>query len=338
MTDRSVGAPFKTMKLALCLVVATYLVVDLSVWHGPLDHWVNARLDAAHHVVARVGGQAISDEDLDHATQEVLFRRGEDWGKLDVEAKDKARKEVLQQLTDRLLVRAATLAEATPLHPAKGVEQELQLFIKQFPLDTDYPARLPLQQVTEVGLRARMQAALDDQAWIERQIAPQLNAVTEAEARAWFEAHREQLIVPERFHAAHLFLEGHEPKKTDREPEIRELYRQITTGEVSFEALIAKASEDDHTKMQGGDLGWFSRERMPKDFMAAVTALQLGRMSQPVHTWLGWHVIKLIEKKPARAPMFEEVEEEVLARLRNERREAAVEALLLKLRDVENTR
>ena len=45
------------MKLALCLLVAGYLVVDLCMWHGPLDRWVNTRVDAAHHVVARVQGQ-----------------------------------------------------------------------------------------------------------------------------------------------------------------------------------------------------------------------------------------------------------------------------------------
>jgi parvulin-like peptidyl-prolyl isomerase len=51
-----------------------------------------------------------------------------------------------------------------------------------------------------------------------------------------------------------------------------------------------------------------------------------------VHTWLGWHVIKLIEKKPARVPAFEEVRDEVLEMLRNEKREVAVRALLDRLR------
>jgi len=318
------------MKLALCLLVAGYLVVDLCVWHGPLDRWVNARMDAAHHVVARVRGQPITEEDLDHATQEDLFRRGEDWSKLDAQARDKARKEVLLRLIDGALIRAARLAGTAPPSPANSVNEELRMFIKQFPLDTDYPARLPLQQITEAGLRARMQAANDDQAWIEKQIEPQLAAITESSARTWFESHREQLGVPERFHAAHLFLEGHEPKKPEREPEIRELYRQIVGRAASFEELVAKASEDERTKTLGGDLGWFSRERMPQDFMKAVVAMQPGQISQPVHTWLGWHVIKLIEKKPARVPGFEEVKDEVLARLRNERRDEAVRELLLR--------
>ena len=289
------------MKLALCLLVAGYLVVDLCMWHGPLDRWVNTRVDAAHHVVARVQGQPITEEDLDHATQEDLFRRGEDWTKLDALARGKAHQEVLLRLIDGALIRAARLAGTATPSPANAVNEELRLFIKQFPLDTDYPARLPLQQLTE------------------------------SSARSWFESHREQLAVPERFHAAHLFLEGHEPKKPEREPDIRELYRQIVGRAASFEELVAKASEDERTKTMGGDLGWFSRERMPQDFMKAVVAMQPGQISQPVHTWLGWHVIKLIEKKPARVPAFEEVKDEVLARLRNERRDEAVRELLLRL-------
>lgn len=313
------------MKIALCLLVAAYLMADVCLWHGPLDQWINARMDASHHVVARVQGLPLSDEELDHATREVLFRLGVDWATLDAAAQDEARTEVLPQLVEGLRLRAACLG--APAHPAKGVDEELRLFIKQFPLDSDYPARMPLQQITEVGLRTRMQAALDNQAWIEKQIEPQIAAVTETDARAWFDAHREQLTVPESFHAVHLFLEGHEPKKPDREPEIRELYRQIIAGAASLEDLIPKASEDDRTKTLGGDLGWFTRERMPKDFMAAVERLKPGQISQPVHTWLGWHVIKLIEKKPARVPSFEEVKDEILTTLRNERREMAVKAL-----------
>jgi hypothetical protein len=320
------------MKLNLCLLVAVYLVVDLCLWHGPLDHWVKTRNDEARHVVVRVQGQVITEEDLDRAARETLFRRGEDWAKLDPAAQDKTRKEVLARMIDGVLIRAARLSEAVLPIPAKGADEELRLFIKQFPLDTDYPARLPLQQMTEVQLRAGMQAALDDQAWIEKQIEPRLAALNEASARTWYETHKEQLTVPESFHAVHLFLEGHEPKKPDREPEIRKWYRKITAGESSLESLIPTVSEDDRTKTLGGDLGWFTRERMPKDFMTAVVALKPGQLSKPVHTWLGWHLIRLLEKKPARVPSFDEVKDELLARLRNEQREAAVKELVERLR------
>ncbi|MDB6140066.1 MAG: hypothetical protein JWO94_3138, partial [Verrucomicrobiaceae bacterium] len=45
-----------------------------------------------------------------------------------------------------------------------------------------------------------------------------------------------------------------------------------------------------------------------------------------------WHLIKLIEKRPARTPAFEEVREEVMERLRHQRREEAVQSLMTRIR------
>ena len=323
------------MKLTLCLIAAGYVALDLCLWHGPLDKLVQSAIQPAPAVIAAVRGQPITADDLDHATREELFREGLDWAVLNETTQAEARKQVLGKLMDGTLVRAARLADTPHPRDAQGVDEELRLFIKQFPLDTDYPERLPLQHLTEAQLRDRMKAAREDQAWIDSQIAPQLDGVTEADARTWYAAHAAELTIPESFHAAHVFLAGHEKNEKDNPDhttDIAALHQKLVTGQVAFEALARTASEDDRTKANGGDLGWFTRHRMPADFMAAVTALSPGQLSRPVHTWLGWHVIKLIEKKPARVPAFEEVRDEVLEMLRNEKREVAVRALLDRLR------
>ena len=51
-----------------------------------------------------------------------------------------------------------------------------------------------------------------------------------------------------------------------------------------------------------------------------------------METKLGWHVIRLIDKKPGRVPTIDEVKREVMALLRDQRREAAVRELLAELR------
>ncbi len=323
------------MNLTLCLIAAACLAVDVCVWHGPVDRLLRNALQPQQTAVATVHGQTITAADLDNATQADCFRRGQNWATMDEPARDTARKLVLVKLMDGALIRAARLAEATSLHPAKGVDEELRLFIKQFPEETEFPERLAMQHLTEVQLRERMQAALDDQAWIEKQIEAQLAKVTEDEAHAWFARHKAELTVPESFHAAHVFLSGHaknEADNPDHTADIQAMHQKLVSGATTLEDLARTASEDDRTKAGGGDLGWFTRNRMPADFMAAVTSLSPGQLSPPVHTKLGWHVIKLIEKKPARIPSFEEVHDEVLEMLRNQRREEAEQSLLVRLR------
>ena len=78
-------------------------------------------------------------------------------------------------------------------------------------------------------------------------------------------------------------------------------YRQGDTSRpaTTMCAIAAELSEDQRSKNNGGDLGWFSRERLATDFTAAVFALP-DKTPSLLRTKLGWHLVELLERKPAR--------------------------------------
>ena len=74
-----------------------------------------------------------------------------------------------------------------------------------------------------------------------------------------------------------------------------------------FAELAKKYSEDEQSKALGGDLDYFSQGRMVPEFDAAAFALAPGAVSELVKTSFGFHIIKVVDKKPAATRTLDEV-------------------------------
>lgn len=88
-------------------------------------------------------------------------------------------------------------------------------------------------------------------------------------------------------HAAHILVK--------REDKAKELLAKLTSGE-SFSELARRYSECPSGK-NGGDLGWFGRGQMVKEFEEAAFNGQKGVTVGPVRTEFGWHLIKILDQR-----------------------------------------
>ena len=88
-------------------------------------------------------------------------------------------------------------------------------------------------------------------------------------------------------HAAHILV------KTEQEAFVA-LY---DLGAGKDFADVARAKSVCPSAKKGGDLGWFSKGKMVKEFESAAFSLKPGELSKPVKTQFGWHIIKVIEAK-----------------------------------------
>lgn len=221
-------------------------------------------------------------------------------------------------------LRALRLA-GTSSQPTADTTAEMRLWRRQFHNDEERRHRLAAAGLDEAAFESELRGHLLDEAWLERHLARTAPAADEAAARAWHRQHRARLRIPETCHASHLFLSRH-GEKSDRTAEITALHQRLQNGE-PWEKLTAAHSEDARTRARGGDLGWFTAARMPAGFMRALQTLAPGQTSAPVRTNLGWHLIRLHARRPARIPAFEEVRQEILAALQTEARAKALEEL-----------
>lgn len=89
-------------------------------------------------------------------------------------------------------------------------------------------------------------------------------------------------------HAAHILV-----KTLD---EAQKVLDDLKSGRKTFSKLAEEKSLCSSGK-RGGDLGWFGRGRMVREFENAAFNLQKGEMSGPVRTEFGWHIIKSLDTR-----------------------------------------
>ncbi len=139
---------------------------------------------------------------------------------------------------------------------------------------------------------------LEERALRRAYFATEINAsVTQEAVQAAYDAFVAGLSQEEELRARHILVATLE--------DARNVRAEIDAGR-PFED-VAREKSTGPSGPSGGDLGFFGRGRMVKEFEDAVFALEVGEVSDPVQTQFGWHVIKLEERRQSEPPAFEQV-------------------------------
>ena len=321
-------------RYVMILALAAGLLVMAYKHRASLSVWLSAEWDVLRRgtlVTARIGGEKITLLECEEAMRDHLWRTGGNWSAMSPEQRKQTRESIVEKLVNDRLIRLARV-KAGALDGAAAADGELAMFAKQFEHRSELEARLALRRIHEPELARRMRDAIDDEAWLESQIAARVNVAVEKDLSDRTGRNAPSMQMPPVFAVAHLYLTSHDPKHPDRRGEIQDIHRRLMAGEATFEQLALLHSDDERSKKAGGVLGWCARGRMPEDFMAVVEKLGKGETSAPVETKLGWHVIRLLDKKPGRAAAMDEVENEMKVQLSVETRGSALRDLLEELR------
>ncbi len=229
------------------------------------------------------------------------------------------------------LVEEAKIANASAGQPVatKAVNREMELLRAALPNDKAWSALLASAGTSERGLRREIAENLRGRAWLEARVVA-VNAPNDAELRSYYDAHRGQFQQPPRFRASHLFLaapDGYpEEVLAAKRDLITALALRLQQGE-SFDALVAEFSEDEATKKHGGDLHYFSEQRMLPELFVAAQSLRVGETGTPIRSRLGFHLLRLTDALPAREMTLPEASPEIASNFANARRAEALSRL-----------
>ncbi len=160
---------------------------------------------------------------------------------------------------------------------------------------------------------------LDRDAWRAR------ITVSPVDVQAYYNANIQQYQTQEQIRASHILFKTEGKDEATVRKAAEDVLKQVRAGG-DFAALATKYSEDDGSKVKGGDLDYFTRGRMVAEFENAAFAMQTGQISDLVKTPFGFHIIKMVDKKAASTRALDEVRAQIQDTLAWQRTDEQIEA------------
>jgi len=158
-------------------------------------------------------------------------------------------------------------------------------------------------------------------------------SVSDADVQGYYERHMQAANLQVR--ASHIFLaipEGADAATTqEKEKQALLLLRRAQSGE-DFSRLAREYSEDTATRAEGGDLGWFGKDILPKPIEELVFSMKVDEIRGPVRADRGFHVIKLLGRRAQDPKPLSEVRDQIRGQLRQREMERQTKNFLTELR------
>jgi peptidyl-prolyl cis-trans isomerase C len=126
-------------------------------------------------------------------------------------------------------------------------------------------------------------------------------ATTDDAMKKVYDDAAKQITGEQEVHARHILVET--------EDEAKAVEAELKKG-ADFAELAKKKSKDPGAS-DGGDLGFFTKDQMVPEFSAVAFSLEPGKISDPVKSQFGWHIIKVEEKRNRKAPDFDQVKGQI---------------------------
>ena len=146
--------------------------------------------------------------------------------------------------------------------------------------------------------------------------------VTDDEVKKFYDENKTKFMDQEKVSAKHILVESEEAAKKIKD--------QIDNGEISFEEAAEKYSSCP-SKEEGGNLGEFGRGMMVPEFENMAFSSEIGKVTEPVQTQFGYHLILVEDKTEATEKSFEEVKDMVTNQLMQQAQQKKYVDMILEL-------
>ncbi|MFP3903012.1 MAG: peptidylprolyl isomerase [Armatimonadota bacterium] len=213
--------------------------------------------------------------------------------------------QVLLEMIDTRLILQAGQKQKVRVEEAE-VEAEMEKAITQAGDKKELERMLDQRGLSMEDFGRQCQASV-----ILDRLARPMIPVDERTLRKYYEQHKEEFKHGPQVHARWMLF--------DDEDSARAVRSILDEPDASFAGLAKSLSSDSVTASDGGDMGFFGKEDYTQEITAVAFALEPNEISDVFRVPDGWAILQAIEKRPAGSPPFEDVADQLKARIRAEK-------------------
>lgn len=209
--------------------------------------------------VAMVNGQKITKQELIQALIRTYGRQ------------------MLDRLVDQAIIEQAAKKQGIEITP-KDLEEEYEVYKRSAPSPeffANYEKQVGKETILQ-NLRVRI---------VYRKIGEKLVTITDADL--------------EEVKASHILVRINNNNEAEARAKVEQILKEVKAPGANFADLAKKYSDDPGTAQNGGDLGFFGKGQMVKEFEEAVFNAKVGDIVGPVKTSFGFHIIKVEDRRSA---------------------------------------
>lgn len=314
------------MNKTLAVLFAALVTVSVQAQDKPAAH-------KPDDVVARVGDTAIKWKDVDVAVR-AFTRQFSSYGQgFPEEQLPALQYNVVNDIISHEVVVQATRGQA-PKDLEETVNKQISGAKAQLGGEEGFARALNEMGITNDEYLKRLRDGITAQAAMKKLVDEKVK-VTDEDTKKFYDENSKRFVMPERCRASHILIRlpenASDEMKAAKMTQIKAAQSLLKGGD-KFEDVARKFSECP-SAAQGGDLDYFTRDRMVREFSEVAFTLKPNEVSDIVTTQFGYHIIKVTDRKDAGQRPYDESKEDIARFLKEQKGRELIQEHIQALRD-----
>ncbi len=285
--------------------------------------------------VAVVEGVEIKKAELDQAFGSALASQGMPADQA-TSIPETQRMQFYRMLLDDMIVdKLISKRAAEETVSDKEIADALGRIRKNFGSDQEMEKQLEATGQSLDKVKENIRKQLRAQHWVDAQTKGK-DGVSDADAEKFYSENPDKFKRPEQVRASHILISTPADAKpeavVEKQKTAQAVLARVNKGE-DFATLAKELSEDPTARQNSGDLDFFARDTMVKEFADVAFAMKKDEVSkEPVRSQFGYHIIKVTDHRDAETIALDKAKPQVLAFLQRQKKQEAVQTLVKDIR------